>query len=453
MILKSSKRISPLFLFCVLFVFVQTFTQAQFVQHGAARITRTVKTSHGDSLATAAVDTLDGKTLQRPASSNDDMSLPLSYDKDLEQLIKTWHAGYTKKRNSHVSSLPKNHNIPDSVYVQRLSKLPTAIPLTYNVWVKDAIEMFLYKRSGLISSVLTIGDLYFPLMDQIFDRYQLPIELKYLTIIESGLNPVAVSPAGAAGLWQFMLPTGKIYGLDINSLVDERMSLSQSTEAAAKYLRDMYNIYGDWLLVIAAYNCGPGRVNSAIRRAGGSRDFWKLYPYLPRETRRYVPLFIGAYYAMSYHKEHQIGSYEVGTPIATDTIMVNKSLTFDRVHELSGVSHEDIRILNPQYKRKVIPGNVKPYPLRLPVGAVFMLDAKRDSLFSERSVVSVDMAGADKTSDFGMSTSSTKYYRVRKGDTLGKIAKKHHMTVGTLKRLNGLKSNKLRVGQRLIVRT
>ncbi len=385
----------------------------------------------------------------------DKLTLPQNYDRELEQLVSTWHKGYSQKGAKESDNKRLRRYVPDSVYARQLAQLPSVIPMPYNSQVREAIDLFLNKRSRLISSVLTMGDLYYPIMDEIFDRNQVPIELKYLTIVESGLNPRAVSPAGAAGLWQFMLPTGKIYGLEINSLVDERLSIAQSTEAAAKYLKDMYKIYNDWPLVIAAYNCGPGRVNSAIRRAGGKRDFWAIYPYLPRETRRYVPLFIGAYFAMAYHKEYDIRPIEMVMPIATDTIMINKAVPFARIRALTEVSEKDIELLNPQYKRQIIPGQIKPYPLRLPLKAIVKLDASRETLFAPtpEEDAQIDEMTEDILQQPAEPTpNNTKYHKVRRGDTLSGIAKRYHTTVSAIKRMNNLKSNHVRVGRTLIVR-
>ncbi|MFC4666445.1 transglycosylase SLT domain-containing protein [Falsiporphyromonas endometrii] len=384
------------------------------------------------------------------------ITLPQTLDTDLDRLIKVWHKGYTTKGKvrSHNRGLPcldKHDEVPiaDSVYIDRLSKLPTVIPITFNPIVKDCIELYVKRRRPLLRSMLTLGDLYYPSIDEEFIKNGLPNELKYLTIVESGLNPLAVSPAGAAGIWQFMPATGKIYGLTINSLVDDRLNPRKSTVAACKYLKDMFAVYKDWLLVIAAYNCGPGNVNRAIRRAGGEVDFWKIYPYLPSETRRYVPLFIGAYYAMHYHREHNICPREMGVPLATDTIVVNKAVELQRIADLSGVSESDLKLLNPQYKRGIVPGNINPYPVLVPMTAVASLEKQRDSLYSP----SLDM----KLTGPNVASSSTngggsKYYTVIKGDTPIKIARKNGITLRQLRRLNGKSLNKLRPGRKVRIR-
>lgn len=392
----------------------------------------------------------------------DPISLPANYDKELEQLIKSWHKGYTQ--GSTLSSKkgmtynPDGVRVADSVYISRLEKLPSVVKMTYNPIVKECIELYLNRNRSLVSSMLTVADLYFPDIEALLDRNGLPIELKYLTIIESGLNPKAVSHMGASGLWQFMLPTAKAYGLTVNSLVDERLCPKKSSEAAMRYFKDMYRIYGDWLLVIAAYNCGPGAVNRAINRAGGATDFWQIYPYLPRETRRYVPLFMGAYYSMVYYKEHNIKPREAGVPLATDTVMITKDISFDRIQKLSGISRQELEMLNPQYKRGIVPGNSTPYPVRLPLAAALNLDMRKDSLYSdELKMVLEDPINYQPFSDNKSTPSKSKgktidYHTVKKGETLGGIARKYKQKLSKIKSWNGLKSNNLQIGQRLKVR-
>lgn len=429
---------------------------------GAMRNTRTVINSKGDTIRpeqkdtqTVVADSMQkSKTKPKPTNVGEKtiLDIPQSYDRELERLADTWYKGYAKIASTKGREQVSKELFTDSAFIKRLSSLPTTIPIEYNSEIKEAIELFLKKRSRLISFVLSMGDLYFPLMDEVLDKHKLPVELKYLTIIESGLNPRVVSPAGASGLWQFMMSTGKIYDLEINSLVDERMSLSQSTEAAAKMLRDMHNIYGDWLLVMAAYNCGAGRVNQAIKRAGGVSDFWAIYRYLPRETRKYIPLFIGAYYAMTYHKDYNISAATSRDIVATDTIMIDRPVTFKQVSDLTGTSIDDIRNLNPQYKRELIPGNVRPYPLRLPLKSVLLLNNKLDELPQEQFKVNMTESYDSSPSSTSESKGGSLYYTVKRGDNLGKIARKFGTTTKSIKRLNGMKSNHVRRGQRLLIR-
>lgn len=373
-------------------------------------------------------------------------------DNDLERLLRTWHKGYstkTKRGAVPCTDADVSPHTSDTVYLKRLSALPTAIPMQFNPAVKQCIKLYTEERRRLVRYMLSLADLYFPLIEETLDRHNLPIELKYLTIVESALNPTAVSPAGAAGIWQFMLATGKIYGLTINSLVDERLDIQKSTEAACRYFKDMYNIYHDWLLCIAAYNCGLGNVNKAIRQSGGKTDFWQIYPYLPRETRNYIPLFIGAYYAMHYHVEHRICAGEVGVPLATDTIMLTQQVSFDRIRQLTNVSQDELNLLNPQYRRKVIPGNTQPCQLRLPIGAIKQLDKMRDSLYSpdlEVTVADSPERGVGRSEGSGRTTI---YHTVKRNETLSSIAKRYGTTVTAVKKANGIKSTTLKVGQKL----
>lgn len=385
------------------------------------------------------------------------VTLPKSLDGDLERLVKVWYKGYATKgrsnKRAHLLPCLDKHDekpVSDSVYIDRLSKLPTLIPITFNPIVKDCIELYVRRRRPLLRSMLTLGDLYYPSIDEEFIKNGLPSELKYLTIVESGLNPLAVSPAGAAGIWQFMPATGKIYGLTINSLVDDRLDPRKSSVAACRYLKDMFEVYKDWLLVIAAYNCGPGNVNRAIRRAGGQADFWKIYPYLPAETRRYVPLFIGAYYAMHYHREHNICPHETGVPLATDTIMITKPVEIKRIADIADISESDLKLLNPQFKRGVIPGNIRPYPVVIPMNAVAKLESRRDSLYSPN--LEMKLTGPDNMTASSPSGNGAKYYTVVRGDTPIRIARKNGITLRQLRRLNGKSINKLRPKQRVRIR-
>ena len=328
--------------------------------------------------------------------------------------------------------------------------------------------------------MLSLGDLYFPEIEMALDKNGLPMELRYLVIVESALNPKAISPAGAAGLWQLMLPTGKIYGLTVNSLVDERMDPVKSTEAACRFLKDLYRIYGDWWLVLAAYNCGPGNVNRALRRVNTDRpNFWDIYRYLPNETRRYIPLFIGAYFAMHYHREYGIYPRQLGRPLATDYYTANHRVTFDRISEITGVSTELISTFNPQFRRGIIPGNDTPYPVRLPLSAILKLDSAGSEVNSPE--LRVNLEGPSNTASTRSATRSqsaseeegsateeeqptrrtrgqkaeakqqttTTAHVVTTGETLYSIAQKNGISVEELKKSNNITSDKLRPGQTL----
>ena len=254
---------------------------------------------------------------------------------------------------------------PDSVYARRLLDLASPIQFPYNNIVKGYINRYTSSRYGTISRILGMSQYYFPIIEEALLREGLPVELRALPIIESALSPTATSPMGAVGLWQFMPTTGKSYGLEINSLVDERRDPYLATQAACRYLKDLYAIYNDWSLAIAAYNCGPGNVNKAIARSGG-KNFWEIYDYLPRETRGYVPAFIGASYAYAYHQQHGIEPTEAPIPLSVDTVRINKLMHLEQISSTIDLPIETLRQLNPQYKLDIIPATTKTYALVLP---------------------------------------------------------------------------------------
>ena len=262
---------------------------------------------------------------------------------------------------------------PDSVYKERLSRINSIISLPYNSIIRSHIHVYTERRIESTCAILGLQDYYFPMIEDIFDSFGLPAELKYMAVIESALNPTAVSRVGATGMWQFLYSTGRLYGLTINSVVDERRDPVKATYAAARYLKDMYNIYHDWVLVIAAFNCGPGNVDKAIRRSGNHRDYWEIYYRLPRETRGYIPQFIAATYVMNYYKEHHIKPLQIDIPLSTDTIMVTKDIHLSQISEVMNVPIEELRALNPEYKTGLIPGNTKPQSLTLPMNLYWQL--------------------------------------------------------------------------------
>ena len=301
---------------------------------------------------------------------------------------------------------------------------------------------------------MRMSEYYFPLFEEALNRYQLPYELRYLPIIESALNPIARSYVGAAGLWQFMPATGKLYGLEINSLVDERMDPIRATDAACRFLSNLYKIYGDWNLVIAAYNCGGGNVNKAIRRAGGKRDFWSIYPFLPRETRNYVPIFIAANYAMNYGHEHGICKAPIEKAMLTDTICINQRMHLQQVSEKLEISMEELRRLNPQYSRDILPGG-KDYTLCLPTEKVGLFIEQQDSIIAHKADslihnrrAEIDLAKVTSING-AYRVNGVTYYTIKNGDTLGGIAKRFHCSVKQLKQWNGLKSDIIRAGKKL----
>lgn len=344
--------------------------------------------------------------------------------------------------------------LPDSLYKIRLQALPLVIEVPYNEIVRRYILRYVKHSPRQLAALQRKSEYYFSIFEDIIARHQLPYELCYLSIVESALNPQARSHMGAAGLWQFMPATGKRYGLEINSLVDERMDPIRSTEAACKYLNDLYNIFNDWNLAIAAYNCGPGNVNKAIHRAGGKRDFWSIYPFLPRETRGYLPIFIAVVYAMNYAEMHGICPSDPLPTMVSDTIVTTQRQHLKQIAENLDIPLSELRRLNPQYPRDIIPGN-KEYAICLPIdktGAYIdneqnILAYKADELINNRRA-EIDLL--QRTSVLGgYSINGVTYYKIKDGDTLGSIAQKFHVSVKQLKAWNGLKSDAIRAGKTL----
>ena len=339
---------------------------------------------------------------------------------------------------------------PDSVYIQRLRALVSPIQLPYNSIVRGYINRYTDSRYGTISRILGMSQYYFPLIEDELLKEELPVELRALPIIESALSTTAVSPMGAVGLWQFMPSTGKSYGLEVNSLVDERRDPVRSTQAACRYLKDLYAIYNDWSLAIAAYNCGPGNVNKAIARSGGNgRTFWDIYDYLPRETRGYVPAFIGASYAYTYHRLHDIEPEAAPIPLAVDTVRIDHLMHFGQIASTIDLPVETLRLLNPQYKLDIIPATTRSYTLVLPQRNVSQYIAHEQEILAKDSMYLKEYINPANIEKKRQERSGTVYV-VKKGDTLGHIARKYHVTVSQIMRWNKIKSaNKLRIGQRL----
>lgn len=337
-------------------------------------------------------------------------------------------------------------NIPDSVFVQRLRDMHMVVPMSYNADVRAYIKLYVRIMSRRIEAMLSLSEYYFPIFEETLDRYGVPEELKYLTIVESALNPQATSRAGAAGLWQFMYKTGKEYDLEVNSLVDERRDPYKSTVAAARYLKRLYDIYHDWDLALAAYNCGPGTVSKAITRSGGKTSFWEIYPYLPRETRGYVPAYIAAVYAMNYYHEHGITAPHYQLPVHTDTVNLHSDVHFAIVERIAGVPVEQLRQLNPQYRADIIPASTHQYALCLPSNKVGPFLKNEDSIYH----ASKDTIA--KRTNVSLSNSTVVYHTVRKGETITTVARKYGVSAANLRRWNSLRSkSSLRVGQRLKV--
>jgi membrane-bound lytic murein transglycosylase D len=342
-------------------------------------------------------------------------------------------------------------NIPDQVYIDRLKKMNSFIPVQFNKAVKNAIIRYTERMPMATSRIIGLSTYYMPLFEEIFDEYGLPKELKAMAVIESALNPRAVSRARAKGMWQFMYNTGKIYGLEMTSYVDERYDPLTACRAAARLLKDSYMIFGDWSLAIASYNCGAGNVSKAIRRSGGKTDFWEIYDYLPRETRGYIPAFIAALYTLNYYPEHGIVPAQISLPAHVDTFHVNKNLHFQQISDNIGISMETLRDLNPQYLHDIIPGTEHTYILNLPHQYTLSYVDLQDSIYRYKDSVFFNPVAVKKIMETGGSGEQRVIHKVKSGETLGSIAKKHHTTVANIKRWNGLKSNTIRVGQRLYI--
>lgn len=358
---------------------------------------------------------------------------------------------------------------PDSILIMRLKAMPTIIEMPFNQPVKQALEMYLIRRRSVVERMVGLGfNYYFPVFENALQRYDLPSELKYLACIESGLRQNAYSSARAAGLWQFIPGTGILRGLDVNSYIDERYDLYKSTDAACAFLKYLYNRYQNWHLALAAYNCGPGNIDKAIARSGGKRTFWEIYQFLPQETRSYVPFFIAITYAMTYHCEHNLCGSEADVPVECDTIMVSQMVHFEQISHWLDLPIEEIESLNPQYICDIVPASIeKERSITLPsdkvVEFIELQDSiyayKADSLLPRNGAITEVIArgransyvtkGGNRSAGGKGSGGKGGTYTVKKGDTLGSIAKKHHTTITRLKKVNGLKSNSLRTGQKL----
>lgn len=396
------------------------------------------------------------------------IDVPEGMTTDLDELLHLYNAQSYLMKDTTCNYRDVNRTYPDSVYMDRLQRLPTIIEMPYNQVVKQFIERYSDKLRGSVSYMLGAANFYMPIFEQALETYGLPLELRYLPVIESALNPNAVSRVGATGLWQFMLETGKRYGLEVNSLVDERRDPIKSSYAAARYLRDLYKIFDDWSLVIAAYNCGPNKVNQAIHRAKGCVDYWQIYPYLPKETRGYVPAFIAANYIMNYYCEHNICPMITELPISTDTIVVDKNLHLEQIAKVLNVNIDHLRALNPQYRRDIVNGLTEPSVVRLPLSLVgsfidnedSIYAYKRDELLLKREVVAVNdiklsyskSKATKRRTSKRSSRSRRKTVTVRQGDTLSEIAKRNGTTVKKLRRLNGIKGSNIRAGKKIRVR-
>ena len=319
----------------------------------------------------------------------------------------------------------ENPSYPTEVFIERLSRMPTVMEMAHNNVVQNFIDRYCNRLRGTVAYILGASNFYMPIFEEALEAYQIPLELKYLPVIESALNPRAVSRVGATGLWQFMLATGKQYNLKINSLVDERRDPIKASYAAAHLLSDLYKVFGDWNLVIAAYNCGPGNVSKAIQRSGGSKDYWHIYPYLPRETRGYVPAFIAANYMMTYYSLHNICPMGSRLPAQTDTIMINRRMHLEQVSKVLGIDIEMLRALNPMYRHDIIPGDTEPYALRLPQADVNRFIEMEDAIYNYRTSELLTNRAIVEVNDYTPTYyhKSKRYYKKGRKGRAGRYAK------------------------------
>lgn len=431
-----------------------------------------------------------------------EIAVPMSFTLEVDSMLALYHSKTYMRESSDCQMMDYDPETDKETIMERIRRMPTVMEMPYNESVRAFIDRYTKRSRKQVRFLLGAANFYMPIFEEALETYNLPLELKYLPVIESGLNPNAVSKSGAAGLWQLMLTTGKHYGLEINSLVDERRDLVKSSYAAARLLSDLYGIYKDWNLVIAAYNCGPERVNKAIHRAGGETDYWKIYPYLPTETQGYVPAFIAANYIMNYYCEHNLCPMETDLPAKSDTVMVNKDMHFEQIAAVLGIDIDQLKELNPQYRRDIVNGNSGAAAIRLPASYIGMFIDNEDSilnfdtgrLLTKRTEVTVEdnpskdydkRSGnrqrknantgkyskgrdTDKSASIrktkgknGKSTrkngrskkkSTPSSVKIEKGQTLIEIAKKNNTTVEKLKKLNNLKSDNIRAGKSLRVK-
>ena len=380
----------------------------------------------------------------------------------IDSLLAMWRATTTKASYERyfdeflnvTEAIDPKSDSADSLYTARLNALMSPVPMHYNHEVRTAIERF---SSAGYAEKMSYAYHYFPMIEEELINAGLPVELRAMVIIESGLNPLATSKAGAKGLWQFMPRTGKEYDLEINSMVDERCNPLLATRAACKYLKNMYDMYGDWTLAIASYNCGPGNVNKAITRSGGNResykgDFWDIYYNLPRETRSYVPLFMGATYAFAYHKAHGVEYTTPPMPLAVDTVMINRPLHLEQVSSTIDVDLELLKMLNPQYTLQIIPATTKSYALTLPTERLTDFIANEEAIHAKDSIYLKEYLVPENIEKKKSTPPPAKYHTVKKGETLGAIARRYGKTVKQLMNWNGIRNaNTLRIGQRIRV--
>ena len=421
-----------------------------------------------EEVAAYRADAIDREFIEEELSGENENKVSAGVEEltpgNTDTLLTQWYmhrqSNIPGREQFDMDSVVFTTDVPDSVLMRRLEEMNSFITLPFNETVKKFMILYSEKMPAKMSEIMGLAQYYFPLIEETFRRYDIPLELKYVAIIESAFNPRAESRVGAKGMWQFMYRTALSYGLRIDSYADERMDPLASMDAAARYFKDAYRIFGDWSLAISSYNCGSGNVNKAIKRAGGKRDFWSIYEYLPRETRGYVPAMVGAMYAFRYANEYGLRPAPMSLPTYVDTFHIHKNLHFSQISEVLGIPLADVRDLNPQYYNDIVPGAHSDEVIRLPFNYSSSFLDMQDSIYRYKA----DILFATKVED-GRETVNGRavqtarpsatpqwvYYKVKSGDNLGKIAIKYHTTVRRLKSWNNLKSDRIAIGQRLKV--
>ena len=416
-------------------------------------MTDTIDPVVADSLEMALQERIDSENSGEAIVEESDFMMEMIDDM---QDIKYFEANKleSSSKSENIYNYPTGYvpTFPDSVYAERIAKLrsQTTMELVYNKHVKSFIDVYAVRKREHTCKILGLADIYFPMFEEALDKYDMPLEIKYLAVVESALNPRAGSHAGAKGLWQFMYGTGKVYKLNVTSLVDDRFDPIKATEAACQHLQDLYDSFGDWFLALAAYNSGAGNANKAIRRAGGLKNYWAIWPFLPKETRGYVPAFIAVNYVMNYSQEHNLYPTDPGIIAdGVDSVTVHQPLHFDQLHEMLNIPMEDIKFFNPQYKASIIPASAKkPMSLRLPEQYINSFIDNENELYAFKTKKGIDR---EKLEEEMKKVSDRSVHIVKSGETLGSIAKKYRISVNQIKTWNNLKSTTIYPGQKLIV--
>lgn len=432
----------------------ESFAQASEIESSIIQEEEMTPAVEKDSLAFLKINPVDVRW-----DLND--SIQPEFKSNLDKLVNAWYAENSIKTRAYAGpeTKYKKEKLADSIFIKRLQSIPSMFDLSYNKIVRNYIELYTQRRRKQVELMMGMSEYYFPIFEEILDREGLPQELKYLPIIESALNPKALSRAGASGLWQFMYSTGKQYKLEVNSFVDDRRDPIKSSYAAAKFLKDLYKMYGNWPLVIAAYNCGPGNVNKAIRRSGGKKNYWDIYYRLPKETRGYVPAFIAALYSFNFHEEHGLYPRPNQFPEVCDTLMIKEQLHFDQIAKFTQVSKQKLRELNPQYRADIIPAFNKAYSLKIPFESALTFIDNQDSIssykkeyyFNLKDKLANPRARYQKYAHAVPKGKAKVYYKVKSGDAVGLIASWFHIRTSDLRYWNNIRRNMIRVGQNLAV--